>query len=195
MRILICIVSGLFAASLASAEVYRWTDENGVVHFSDRPQEGAEVIEMPQAQTFEAPPVPQRRSRNNDSGSSSRQNPDETDRQVYGQVSISSPAQDEVLRNTGGAVPVAVNTVPSLRRGHKLIIFLDGQPVETLTSGRSKTQLSEVFRGQHSLKAQVRAADDQVVGESDTVTFTVQQTSIQSPSNPLAPPVPTPLPR
>ena len=37
----------LCAAGTALAQAYRWTDENGVVHFSDRPHPGAEQIQLP----------------------------------------------------------------------------------------------------------------------------------------------------
>lgn len=189
LLILLLLLSGVVQVALA--QVYRWTDEDGVVHFSDRPQPGAEEIDLPQPNTFSAPPT-QQRSKSADAAEKDQQ---DADQKIYRTVSFARPTQDEVLRNTGGVVDVSVNSVPSLRRGHRLIIFLDGQPVETLTSGRIQTQLTEVVRGQHSLKAEIRAADDQVVGESDTVTFTVKQTSIQNPSNSLAPTVPSPTPR
>ena len=38
----ILLVLGLLAATAALAqEAYRWVDEDGVVHYSDRPREGA----------------------------------------------------------------------------------------------------------------------------------------------------------
>ncbi len=37
---------GIFAAASASADVWRWVDENGVVHFSDTPVEGAEQVDV-----------------------------------------------------------------------------------------------------------------------------------------------------
>ncbi|WAJ39068.1 DUF4124 domain-containing protein [Pseudomonas sp. GOM7] len=44
MRHLLLIVSLL--PGLAAAEIYRWTDEQGRVHFGQRPAAGAEVIEV-----------------------------------------------------------------------------------------------------------------------------------------------------
>ncbi len=36
----------LFAATAASAEMYRWVDSKGKVHYSDRPVQGAEQVEV-----------------------------------------------------------------------------------------------------------------------------------------------------
>lgn len=44
MRVLLCL---LLLPGLAAAEIYRWTDANGQVHFSQRPMAaGAEQIEV-----------------------------------------------------------------------------------------------------------------------------------------------------
>ena len=40
---------GIFVAAVATADVWRWVDENGVVHFSDTPVEGAERIDVSEA--------------------------------------------------------------------------------------------------------------------------------------------------
>ncbi|HEY5568069.1 MAG TPA: DUF4124 domain-containing protein, partial [Gammaproteobacteria bacterium] len=44
----------LYAAALAAAPAWTWVDENGQRHFSDRPVEGAEQIELAGAQGFSA---------------------------------------------------------------------------------------------------------------------------------------------
>jgi len=44
MRWIVILISAL--PMLASAELYRWTDENGKVHFSDQPRGGAEMEQV-----------------------------------------------------------------------------------------------------------------------------------------------------
>ena len=39
----------VFATGVVLAQAYRWVDEDGVVHYSDRPHEGAEEIVLPQS--------------------------------------------------------------------------------------------------------------------------------------------------
>src|SRR6202158_6513900 len=51
----------LIVAAVAGAQTtttYRWVDAQGVVHYSDTPQPGAQVIQVPSAQTYRAPPPP-----------------------------------------------------------------------------------------------------------------------------------------
>lgn len=45
MRVLLVFLS-VFASSLASAEIYRWVDAQGNVHFDSRARPGAEQVEV-----------------------------------------------------------------------------------------------------------------------------------------------------
>jgi hypothetical protein len=186
MRIFILILL-IASCAATAAEVFRWTDDNGVVHFADRPQEGAEKITVQEAQTFSAP-APQRRKR--DSGATA----DEQDDFSYKAVNIVSPGSDEVIVNTGGAVKITVNTQPKLNRGHTQMIYLDGQVVASLTGNQSSAELTGVNRGEHTLKTEVRNSGGDVVGTGSVVTFTVQQTSVYNPNNPNNPNIPRPTP-
>lgn len=45
LRICTCIVTALLVpTALAAADVYRWTDAQGTVHYSDQPHPGAEAV-------------------------------------------------------------------------------------------------------------------------------------------------------
>ena len=53
---LICMTAlllGVISGNAVANEVFKWTDENGVVHFGDRPPEGqkTQIIDIPQAHT------------------------------------------------------------------------------------------------------------------------------------------------
>ncbi len=52
--VLLTLVTGLVSANALAGEIYKWTDENGLVHFGDRPPQGqqAQSISTPEA----APP-------------------------------------------------------------------------------------------------------------------------------------------
>jgi len=187
MRAFILIL--LAACSVATAaEVYRWVDQDGEVHYSDRPHEDAEKVTLPQAQTFSAP-VPQKSTGGSNAGKDRRG--DNKKDVSYSSVNIVSPKSGEVLWNTGGSMKVSVSTQPSLRRGHTLMIYLDGQVVGGLTGNQREIKLNEIYRGEHALHAEVHNADGSVVEKGNAVTFTVQQTSIQNPNNPNIS-VPTP---
>lgn len=179
MRVFIVLV-GLFAGIGAVAEVFRWVDEDGLIHFSDRPHEGAETVVLPQAQTFSAPAVRPRQQT-----TEAETDPGEFD--GYTSLRIIRPGQDEVLWNTGGLVDVQVDPEPQLQAGHNIQLFLDGQMVSGLAGGQRAFQLSEVDRGAHSLRAEIHDADGNGLFQSVAITFTVQQTSVQNPNNPTGP--------
>jgi hypothetical protein len=46
------------SAVAQTTTTYRWVDAQGVVHYSDTPHPGAQVIQLPSAQTYRAPPPP-----------------------------------------------------------------------------------------------------------------------------------------
>jgi len=62
-QIMLCVLALTVCQALAAAEVYTWTDENGVVHFSDAPPESGEsarlqVEEIYRPGSVEALPTP-----------------------------------------------------------------------------------------------------------------------------------------
>lgn len=182
-RVLLLLI-GLLAGVGAVAEVFRWVDKEGVVHFSDRPHEGAEIVTLPEAQTFSAPAAPSRRQT---AETAVEAETDSSEDVGYKSLRIMSPGQDEVLWNTGGAVNVVVDMQPKLQAGHSVKLFLDGQMVSGLAGGQRNFQLSEVFRGTHALRAEIHDASGNGVFRSTAITFTVQQTSVQNQNNPGGP--------
>lgn len=175
------IVLSIAAGSASAATVWRWVDESGVIHYSDRPVEGAERIELSGAQTFRGTPV-------DTSMASQPTTADAAQRPAvpYRRFEIVSPAQQETLWNIGGTLSVSVELDPPLQEGHRLDVYLDG---ERRNLGATTTQLTvpEVYRGVHTLQAVIVDERGGEVLRSLAVTFMVQQTSILNPYN-RAPP-------
>ena len=186
MRSLVLLACLLAGMALASTEVFRWVDEDGVVHFSDRPQEGAERVELPEAQTFSAPPVRPRAS------SSSAGTDEESFR--YSELEIVNPGQEEVLWNIEGQLDVSMRLEPRLQSGHQVSLYLDDEPVPGMRPNSLEARLTDLGRGLHVLRAEVRDPSGTVLIRSQPRTFSVQQTSVLNPNNPANAPRPTPLP-
>ena len=51
----ILVLLGLLMAAAAVADTWMWTDEEGVVHYSDRPYPGAERITIAEPNTSRSP--------------------------------------------------------------------------------------------------------------------------------------------
>lgn len=54
--LLIPVAAGLLAGSLSAAEVYKWVDENGVVHYTDTPPERQQAEQVEIAPPAATPP-------------------------------------------------------------------------------------------------------------------------------------------
>ena len=182
MRIFVLLIA-LIPTVLTAAEVYRWVDDDGTVHYSDRPQEGAETIVIEEAQTFSTPAP--RTSSSVTTAKASDAEPEEAD--SYSDFAITNPRQEEVLWNIGGQLNVSLRARPRIKSGHTIFLFMDNQEVQQLPRGRMMASLTDVFRGTHQLHAEVRDRGGNTVARTETVQFTVQQTSIQNPNNPNRP--------
>ncbi|MEM7280395.1 MAG: DUF4124 domain-containing protein [Pseudomonadota bacterium] len=159
------------------AVTYRYVDENGVVHYSDRPIEGAEEVRLQGAQTFSdgrrrsfAPP---RTAAPSSNAQASEQVPTN-----YDGLEIIQPADDTTIWNSGGQVEVVFRLRPGLRQGHKVRIFLDGDPVP-MDDDALNLVLQDVVRGTHEIRAVVEDANGNAVVRSDVTTFHYRQTFIR----------------
>lgn len=178
----LCLIA--LCCGAASAEtVWRWVDEDGVIHYSDRPMPGAEPVELDSPQSFpglRAPQPPRPQPRSGD-GRDSRQSA-----APYSSVEIVSPEEQETLWNIGATLDVDLRVQPSLRAGHSLDVVLDGER-QNLNATSTSVTVPEVYRGVHTLQALVVDADGTEIQRSSSVTFMVQQTSVLNPNNPNAP--------
>lgn len=151
------------------------------MHYSDRPEPGAERLAIDASPPASRPAMPAQRGAGRLAAAEPAAGP------RYAAIEIQQPGQEEVLWNIEGQLSVAVTTTPPLVAGHALQIWLDGRLATTLAAGVTRTRLDEVYRGEHRLEAVVVTTDGTVVGRSATTTFYVRQTSIANPQNPLNP--------
>lgn len=157
------------------AGTYKWVDEDGKVHYSDKPVEGAEEVKLPQLPTYDTSRLP-KDTRPLDTGTEDVDDEQETS---YSRFEFISPKPDQVFWNTGGSIPVQLALQPGLRNGHQLKVYLDG----TLKAGPSQSlgfTLTEMYRGSYSVRAVVVDRNDQEIARTGSVTFHVKQTSVQN---------------
>ena len=171
----------LLLASLAVAgTVYKWVDENGVVHYSDQPHPEAQKVDVPPAQTYKGgasvPAMPT-------TGPSAPPASSEP-ASAYQGCAISEPAKDQTFTNVD-ALSVVVRTDPGLRPGDRVYLTLDGQPLNGGKPTGSQFTLSPVDRGTHVVQAVVRDGQGGLMCQSPGVTFNVHQPSLRNPANPL----------
>ncbi len=176
MRALVLAVV-LITVPARATEVYRWVDASGQAHYSDQWEPGAEKIRIE-----ESPGVSSRKPAPPGSAEGPGQQPAQAG-DGYQSLAITSPAQEEVLWNIEGQLRVSLQVSPSLQPEHGLRLYLDGTQQE-VPAGSTDVQLKDVFRGVHTLRAEVVNESGQVQITSQPTTFAVRQTSLANPSRP-----------
>jgi hypothetical protein len=167
----------LLAPLAAFATIYKWVDENGVIHYSDQPHENAQKVQLGKAQTYNAQrytPPPDGPPRD-----PSQQGP------VTTQCVLVSPEDQQTMENSD-TVPVAVQVDPAPNGNTLVIVMLDGRAVAS-QAGAGQFTLTGVERGEHSLTAVVRDGTGRVTCTTGSVTFFVRMPSVQNPQSPVRP--------
>lgn len=167
-------IAVLLAAGAVLAQAYRWVDEDGVVHFSDRPEPGAERIQLPESP---APgPAPASRSTTTSSAAAATVSEPEEEPVGYETLEITTPGPEETLWNIEGVLNVSLNLQPGLQPGHQVRVFFDGE--QRLMSRSASFQIDEVYRGVHNIQVEVVNETGALMIRSQPNRFYVQQNSI-----------------
>ena len=169
-RIFFAVLS-IVVTSTVMAQAYKWVDESGVVHYSDRPTEGAEIVQLPTA-SARPRPVPAART-------PTPRAVEETEAPAtpfrYETLIVTAPASEETLWNIEGTLSVALDLRPGLQSGHRIRVYFDGEP--RMVTG-STFEIDEVYRGVHNLQAEVLDETGRMMIRSLPNRFYVQQNAI-----------------
>lgn len=162
---------------------YRWVDAQGVVHYSDTPQPGAQKLEIAPAQTFQPTPVPTAQRGESLAPGSGQ----------YTSCVITQP-QSQQSFYAPESVPVTLELAPDLRSGDHVQVSFDGQSVSPTDDSGLNFQIDMPVRGQHTVAAVVVDSGGKTVCTSAPVTFFVRRPSVLSPQSPTSHPPPLPPP-
>lgn len=103
--------------------------------------------------------------------------------QRYQAISITSPAEEEMIYSNEGIVEVTIRVVPALDPKDKLVVFLDENRVAE-SDGKALVALKGVERGEHTLRAAVVDAGGGTLLASKPVKFFMWQASRLFPQRP-----------
>ncbi|HSW13542.1 MAG TPA: DUF4124 domain-containing protein [Solimonas sp.] len=164
----LCLLLSLSLLSLAAAaEVYKYTDEKGVVHYTDQPpSKGARPASLPPLQTVPSDVI-----------AGSRSEPDAPSRsraaaaaEAYS-LSIVSPTPEQTFREPGGNVEVSVSVQPELQSGYGLMFYVDGAPATPEPVAGTGVSLSGLERGAHAIAVALVDADGKEVTRSSVTVY------------------------
>ena len=171
MRTFIALIAAL-AAGTVLAQAYKWVDEDGVVHYSDTPREGAEQIQLPSDGRRPQRPAYSPPQQEQPADDETAEAPAVFN---YDSIEIVAPAPEETLWNIEGVLNVALRVSPALRPEDQVRVYFDGQ--EQQVSG-TNFQIQEVWRGVHNIQAEIVDSTGRLMARSLPNRFYVQQNSI-----------------
>lgn len=166
------IVSLMMCIGVSYAQIYKWTDAQGNVHFTDVPHDGAEKVKINESQTY-SPPKPM-------NSNVPVQNEDPTPKntaRTYKLIEITQPQNEATIRNNLGFVVVSIQLEPDLSPGDVVQLLFDGAPIGEPQANLT-FQLNGVYRGAHTVAAQVQTAGGEVLNTSEPVTFFMHRARI-----------------
>lgn len=169
MRALLLMPMLMLAVTPAFAdEIYRTTDEDGNVLFTDEPpSDDAEPVDLEPLTTVPAQEPP---AAAGEAGPG--EPPGAGADTVYEGVRIAYPPADQAVRHERGRVPVRVDLLPEgagLAEGHTVVVVLDGR--EHGAGHATEVTLGPLERGPHRARARVLDRNGSVVAESPTIRF------------------------
>ena len=156
------------ASTVAYAEIYRSTDAEGNVIYSDQPRPGAKTMNLPGLTSYPGTAY-STSSTNNASADQSKNKP------VYSEFNISTPANDETIRANSGDISVSLGVSPALKAGHVVVLDVNGQQFK---GNSTLFNLKNVDRGTHILKAHIENAAGEKQTDVVSNTFHLKRASV-----------------
>jgi hypothetical protein len=171
MRQIAALLSLLFMLPAVAAELWRWKDADGVVHYSDRPVQGAERINVRSSQISTGEATPQ---------TTAPVTPPPPAEVRFTRCQVASPTNDQVFNNVT-TVDASITLEPELQGDYQLQVLLNGRAYPEWPSGALSYTLANLFRGSYTLAVRVLDSDGRAVCAGPVTNFHVRQASILMP--------------
>ncbi|MGQ7273770.1 DUF4124 domain-containing protein [Marinobacter sp. BGYM27] len=156
----------------AYAEVYKHTDAQGNVSYSDEASPGAKTIKVKPVTTVTLPKpdeVPQMVE-------DSKKKQEQDQGKAYNRVSFDAPENNSAFHSGNGDVTFAVSSSPALLRGHEFEVSLDGQPVGQNASGQFT--VNNIDRGTHNASVKIVDSKGKIIQSGQGISFTIHRPSV-----------------
>lgn len=181
MHLWLSLMLILLSTPLFAAEVYRWHDDQGVVHFSDLPTDpNAELISMPHINHTRSDDEHDRTSVTQHAPQyAATPHPHDSPVQPV-TLTFQSPTPDATIRDNNGNIPINIQLSRPLNSQETLQLLLDGMPWQEAQS-QTQWKLQNIDRGTHTLMVKLYHAG-KVLAVSDTITVYLHRAGIKKSS-------------
>lgn len=157
------IVSALCLLSFSSlSAIYQWTDKNGVIHYSDDAsgsKNAKQKVIKPEATILAKPTALTPKEK------LEHQN---TVAQVKPNIKISSPADQQTVRNNIGSLQVSASLSAPLAPDQMIRLLIDNIPI--VSQKQPIFSLTGVLVGEHTIQVQVIDKSGKVLASSQSIT-------------------------
>lgn len=163
------LVPALLLSFSVHAGLYKGLDEEGNVIYSDKPFDNSEKFDPPPLTVVEPTKVAPKEEVVEE---------EEKPETVYTTFTISSPQNEETIRNEPNVVVnMVLDPALAINEGHSIWLLLDGRPLIKKTKSL-QLPIGRLNRGTHTLQAQIRNKTDKVIKSTNSVKVYVHQTSV-----------------
>ncbi|WP_051326468.1 DUF4124 domain-containing protein [Aliagarivorans taiwanensis] len=160
----------LLILSAAADTVYQWTDEQGNLHYSDQPREGATQIDVDVTPPISEGPIAVPRPPTGSDAATI----------VQYQVSIVQPQDQQTLRDNQGTIIVRATTNPPAPSSLRYRLLLNGDPQGRLHEN-GQFRLTNVERGEHLLAVELVDTTGKKIASSQAITVYMHRATQQRP--------------
>ncbi len=167
IRLLLLLLALSALPAVCADTLYKWVDDQGNVHYSDKPQPGATKLHLPKPTTFAPPDVAMPAKA---AGSETQKPPTAAG---YTSFEIASPSDEQTFWNVQ-SVTVTLAVQPALHPGDTVTISLDDKtqgPVNTVSA-----TFDGLDRGEHVVHATLQQARGGTI-IAKPVTFYIQRST------------------
>jgi hypothetical protein len=168
---------GLVPLAAHALVVYKWTDAQGVVHFSDQPVPGAEKIFTSSAPGHAG--ILGQTAGPSSAPSTAQKPPTALSGAT---VAITSPAPQQTFTGEG-SVPVALSITPAMKPSWTIAWSLNGAQVPNQAPDAVSFTLTDLARGVYTIEAIVTDPGTGETKSAEAVTFNVMRPSVLSPQH------------
>jgi len=155
----------------AASKIYKYTDENGKLHYTDKKPakdaQEAKIKSLSVVKSADPKPTSTRRRTEHKKNQASA---------LFPNFVITSPKPESSLWGTGGNVIITVDVGEKLPSNYRIKFYLDG-----IAHGKVKSNtqmISDVVRGEHNVYAEVLNANSRtVIKTTPSVKFYLKQHS------------------
>jgi len=164
----------LISTQLASADVYKYIDENGKVAFGDKPIAGSEKVKIPGVKSTSSNTSTDKLDINpRKTTGPTLEGDDDTPIQAtnYSELQVLTPRQGKVIDPQNGTVQIIMLPTPSLGSADQLVINIDGKDIN---KGREvNLSVQNLADGPHTVTGRILDPEGKVIIESASVKFQV----------------------